>query len=255
MIDLHCHILPGVDDGAQTLEDSIEMAKEAVKEGIETIVATPQHMTSNFHNANHSIISKVKDLNRELKAQGIPLEVLYGQEVRMNSEIMSALEAEELLSVNHKSKYIFIELPYNMMPNYAKNVLYELQLAGYKPILAHPERNKVIQEQPDLLYHFVRNGAITQVTAGSIVGKYGRPAQKLAFNMIEHNLAHVIASDARDTKKKKFYMKAAYDKMQKKYGADTVYQFMENAHVILDGEMVYTDPPERMKAKKGIGIF
>ncbi|KHE73179.1 tyrosine-protein phosphatase [Halobacillus sp. BBL2006] len=255
MIDLHCHILPGVDDGAETMEESIAMAKDAVKEGIETIVATPQHMTSNFYNPNHSIISNVKDLNKKLKEEGIPLDVVYGQEVRMNSEFMSALETEEILSINLKSKYIFIELPSNVVPNYTKNVLYELQIAGYKPIIAHPERNKMLQEQPDLLYHLVKNGAITQITAGSIAGKYGRSAQKLAFKMIESNLAHVVASDARDTKKRKFYMKDAYDKLKKKYGMDMVYQLMENAHVILDGEMVYTDPPERIKMKKGLGIF
>lgn len=254
MIDLHCHILPGVDDGAQTLEDSLAMAKIAVEQGIDTIIATPHHHNGKYKNSRMEVLQKVAELNYELERENIPVEILPGQEIRLEGEIIHKLNSEELLPVNITSGYVFIELPSDQVPNYTKNVFYELQRAGYKPIIVHPERNRRFIKQPDLLYQLVKNGAITQLTAGSIVGKAGRDVQKFAYQLIEANLTHIIASDAHDVKKRGFFLREAYDRLTKRYGSYSVYQFMENTNYVLNGEMVFTDPPERIK-KKLLKVF
>lgn len=254
MIDLHSHILPGLDDGAQTMEESIAMAKTAVEQGIDTIVATPHHLHTRYKNPKNLVLQKTAQLNEELFQEGVLLTVLPGQEVRLNGDI-EAFESDKILSINTDSGYVFLELPSHDVPHYAKKMIYDIQLLGYKPVIVHPERNRILRQQPDQLYNFVRNGAITQVTAASLVGKFGREVQKFAYQMIEFNLTHLVASDAHDTKKRGFFMKEAYNKVEKKFGTDMMYQFMENAHVILDGEMVYTDPPERIRTRKRLGIF
>ncbi|GEN54511.1 tyrosine-protein phosphatase [Halobacillus faecis] len=254
MIDLHNHILPDMDDGAQSMQESIDMAKKAVDQGIDTIVATPHHLHSEYNNPKSLVIQKTAQLNDELFQQGIELTVLPGQVIRLNGDL-EAFKSEEVFSINHNSGYILLELPHHELPHYAKQMLYDIQLLGYKPILVHPERNKFLRQQPNELYNLVRNGAITQVTAASIVGKLGRDIQKFSHQMIEFNLTHLVASNAHDTKKRGFFMKEAYSKIEKKFGTDLVYQLMENAHVVLKGEMVYTDPPERIRTKKRLGIF
>ncbi|MFD1020253.1 tyrosine-protein phosphatase [Thalassobacillus hwangdonensis] len=255
MIDLHCHILPGVDDGANSMKDSLEMAKKAVDEGIDTIVATPHHANRMYENPRMHILEKVEELNHYLGIEGLPLKVLPGQEIRLTGEMMEQMDLDELLPVNESSGYVFVELPPEQVPTYTKQMLYDLQLAGYKPVIVHPERNKRFLKQPDLLYHFVNNGAFTQVTAGSVLGKFGKDVQKFSFQMMEASLTHLIASDAHDTKKRGFFLKDAYEKLRKMYGPNIVYQLMENAQYVLDGEMVYSDPPERIKSKKLLGIF
>ncbi|MGP4061060.1 tyrosine-protein phosphatase [Halobacillus sp. H74] len=255
MIDLNCHILPGMDDGPRDKEESLKMAEAAVQQGIDTIVAAPHHLNSRYDNKSQAILEQCAQLNDTLYQEGIELKVLPGQEVRMHGELSEAIDSGDILPMNQNSGYIYIGFPQHEVPHYAKQVLYDIQLDGYKPVIVHPERNRILQQQPELLYHFVKNGAITQITAGSLVGKYGREPQKLAYQMIEYNLAHLVASNASATKKHQFYMKEAYNKISKKYGAGVMYRYMENAHVVLEGEMVYTAPPERIRTKKRLGIF
>ncbi|WP_394218315.1 tyrosine-protein phosphatase [Halobacillus trueperi] len=253
MIDLNSHILPGLDVGPQSMEESLEMAKAAVEQGIETMVATPHHLHKKYTNPKSIILQKTAQFNDELFHQGIDLTVLPGQAIKINGDMEAFID--EVLPINQNSGYVFLELPDHDLPHYIKQMMYDIQMLDYKPVLIHPECNKILREQPNELYNFVRNGAITLVSAGSIAGKLGREIQKFSYRMIEANLAHLVASNAHDTKKHGFFMKEAYSKIEKKFGADLMYQFMENAHVVLEGEMVYSDPPERFRPKKRLGIF
>ncbi|GGC85009.1 tyrosine protein phosphatase [Thalassobacillus devorans] len=255
MIDIHSHLLPGVDDGAQTLEDSLAMAREAVSQGIDTIVATPHHRNGKYTNPRLNVLYLVQELNFELERAEIPLTVLPGQEVRIHGDMIEELKEEVITPINIDSGYIFVELPNDQVPNYTISMLFELQRAGYIPIIVHPERNKKFIEDPNLLYQFVKSGAYTQVTAGSVAGKFGKSVQKFSHQLIEANLTHVIASDAHDTKRRGFFMKEAMREIKKKYGASYVYHFTENAYYIINGQVVAADPPERIKQKKFLKIF
>lgn len=253
MIDIHCHILPRIDDGAQTIEDSLDMAKEAVREGISSIIATPHHNPS-YRNTKDEIIEAVIELNNSLKEASIPLEILPGQEVRIYGEIVEGLNNGEILSLSH-SQYMFIEFPSNHVPRYAEKLLFDIQLQGLIPIIVHPERNKQLMEQPDLLYQFVEKGALTQVTASSLCGYFGKNIKKFSEQLIEFNLTHFIASDAHNLKNRTFKMAEALDLVDSKYGPDMVYLFKENAELLVENSNIMKELPERIKRKKFLGIF
>src|SRR5690625_4311909 len=198
MIDIHTHILPSVDDGAKTEEDSLEMAKQAVEEGIHTIIATPHHKNGRFENVRENIMTYTNILNELFQSEGIPLTLLAGQETRINGDMVEDLKKGEILPINDTT-YVFVEFSASHVPRYAKQVLFDLQVAGYKPIIVHPERNEELIEHPNRLYDFVRNGALTQITAGSLIGKFGKSIQRFTQQLIEANLTHFIASDAHNT--------------------------------------------------------
>ncbi|GGF22598.1 tyrosine protein phosphatase [Halobacillus andaensis] len=255
MIDIHSHILPGVDDGAQTIEESIEMARVAVEEGIDTIVATPHHQNGDFKNYKNDILIQVSELNRVLEEEEIPLTVLPGQETRIHGGMVEDLQKEEILPINEYSKYVFVEFPHDQVPSYASNLLFNLQVEGYQPIIVHPERNLQLQDNPNLLYSLVKNGAFSQVTAGSITGKFGRTAKKIAYQLIDANLTHVIASDAQNAKGRAFKLKEAYNEIRKHYGQSMMDYFSDNAQYVIDNEPLASDPPLHVKKKKVLGIF
>lgn len=254
MIDIHSHILPGVDDGAQTMEDSIAMAREAVKEGIHTIIATPHNKNGKYENIKSSIISNVLQLNSLLQKENIPITILPGQENRIYGEIIEDMEINKILTLNH-SQYLFIEFPSSHVPRYTEQILYDLQLKNVTPIIVHPERNQELIEQPDKLYKLVNNGVLTQVTAASLAGYFGKKIKIYSQQLIEANLTHFIASDAHNTSTRGFKMGEALDFVESKFGVDMVYMFTENAELLIDGKAVFKEVPEKVKKKKFLGIF
>lgn len=254
MIDIHCHILPGIDDGAATIEDSLAMARAAVKEGITTIIATPHHKNNQFINPKSSIITKVNDLNTVLKQENIPLTILPGQEVRIYGEVLEDYYKEEILTLNH-TKYLFIEFPSSSVPRYAERLLYELQTEGIIPIIVHPERNKELQEKPDLLYQFVKNGALTQVTASSVAGYFGKNVKKFSEQLILNNLTHFVASDAHNVTNRGYKVVEALEVIEKNFGIEYIYLLKENSELILHDKNMMKEIPEPIKKKKFLGIF
>lgn len=254
MIDIHCHILPGVDDGAETMEDALEMAKAAVREGIKQIIVTPHHKRSHYDNPRVIVTQKVAEMNSVLINEGIPLKLSIGQEVRIFGDLLEEYEHGEIATLNDQN-YLLIEFPSNHVPSYAEQLFYELQLKGLIPVIAHPERNQQMIEQPDKLYSLIEKGAISQVTAASLTGAFGKKIQQFSFQLIEANLTHVIASDAHNTHSRGFKMAEAMDLIEKKYGQDYLYLFLENAEYMLDGKMIYKEIPQKIKRKKLFGIF
>ncbi|KAA9013830.1 tyrosine-protein phosphatase [Niallia endozanthoxylica] len=255
MIDIHCHILPGVDDGAQTIEDSIIMAKEAVQEGIRTIIATPHHQNHQYINEKHSILEKVSDLNEQLVKAEVPLKILPGQENRLYGEILEDYLAGGKILPLAESSYLFIEFPSGHVPRYAERLLFEIQTEGLIPIIVHPERNQELIENPDMLYKFVKNGALTQVTAGSVCGYFGKKIKKFSHQLIEANLTHFIASDAHNVTSRGFKMAEAFAEVEKSYGNDMVYMLKENAELLVKNQRVNKEIPEKVVRKKFLGIF
>jgi protein-tyrosine phosphatase len=255
MIDLHCHILPNVDDGPKNVSESIEMAKMAIKEGISTIIATPHHRNEKYENSSSSIFKQVEEFNRVLKEEKIDLTILPGQETRIYGEMIQGLENCEILSLNNNGKYVFVELPSGHVPRYTTQLLFDIQMKGFIPIIVHPERNQEIIENPELLYQLVKKGTLTQVTASSISGHFGKTIKKFALQLVEANLTHFIASDAHNTTSRSFKMVEAYDVVEKKFGIECVYMFRENAELLVKGLNVYKEIPERVKKKKLLGLF
>ncbi|MBD8069408.1 tyrosine-protein phosphatase [Bacillus sp. PS06] len=255
MIDIHCHILPGVDDGAKDLNESLAMAKMAVEEGITSIIATPHHNSGKYETNKEQILQDVADLNRALDQHHIPLTILPGQEPRIYGEMLEGYHTGQLLSLNNTGKYIFVELPSNHVPRYTEKLLFDIQLQGLTPIIVHPERNSEIMENPALLYNLVKKGACTQVTAASLTGHFGKKIKKFSYQLIESNLTHFVASDAHNVTSRCFKMSEALELIEKEFGVDYVYLFNENAEYMIDGKMIMLESPSKIRRKKILGIF
>ncbi|TGB01713.1 tyrosine-protein phosphatase [Halobacillus salinus] len=255
MIDIHSHLLPGVDDGSETFNESIEMAKKALEDGIDTIVATPHHRNELYDNYKNDIKLQVSELNRKLKEENVPVKVLPGQEIHLHGELMTGIKEDEIISLGGDSNFLLIEFPTSHVPRYANQMLYDLQIEGYRPIIAHPERNQEILEQPDVLYSLVKKGAFAQVNAGSLCGDHGSKVKKLSYQLIEHNLAHLVASDAHRVDKKSFRLSEAYSKVEKKLGSEFQYMLMENAQAVVDGDPLILEPPRHIRNSKVFGLF
>ncbi|WP_458411736.1 tyrosine-protein phosphatase [Schinkia sp. CFF1] len=254
MIDIHCHILPCIDDGPASMEASLEMAKQAAEQGIKTIIATPHHKNGSYENPKHTIIQAVETYNNRLKAEGIDLTILPGQENRIFGEIPEDYEAGTIQTIAD-TPYILIELPSSHVPRYTERVLFDLQVKGLKPIIVHPERNAEIINHPDSLYHLVEKGIFTQVTASSVTGHFGKKIQKFTFDLIEAQMAHFVASDAHNVTSRSFKLRDAYEELEKVFGMEARFYFQENAELVVGNQTVYAGAPERIKKKKFLGIF
>jgi protein-tyrosine phosphatase len=254
MIDIHSHILPKVDDGADSFEESIQIARAAVSEGITTIIATPHHQNGKYINNKQSILEKVEELNLFLKKEDVPLSILPGQETRIHGDLLIELENDLILPLNH-TNYVFIELPSGHVPRYTEQMLFDIQMKGLTPIIVHPERNSEIIENPDLLYKLVSKGALTQITASSITGHFGKNIKKFTLQLIEAQLTHFLASDVHSLKNRPFRMADGYGVLNNEFGRDAVYLFKENAELLVKNLTVYKMDPTKIKKKKFLGIF
>jgi protein-tyrosine phosphatase len=254
MIDIHCHILPGIDDGAKDLNDSLEMALQAQSQGITRIVASPHHKNGSFDNNFQDILTEVNLLNKELTKEGIDIEILPGQEVRIYGEMEEDLDVD-LLTVNNSGVYMLIEFPSSHLPRYANKLLFDLQLKGIVPIIVHPERNREIMEDPSKLYRLIKEGSLSQVTASSVTGRMGKKIKKFSLDLISHNLAHFIASDSHNTTTRPFDLREAYETVDKELGTSVRYMLQENPEEMVQGRMIDKDIPERIKKKKVLGLF
>lgn len=254
LIDIHSHILPGVDDGAQTVEDSVNMAKLAVEEGITKIIATPHHQNGKYFNRRNEILNRVIELNRVLQEKNIPLEVLPGQETRIYGELADDLDNGDILPLN-QTNYLFIELPSGHVPRYTEKLLFDVQLKGLTPIIVHPERNSEVIENPNLLLNLVKKGTLTQVTAGSITGHFGKKIQKFSMQLIESNMTHFVSSDAHNISSRSFKVRESISDIEKEFGRQAVYYFRENAELLVKGQTIYKQEPSQIKKKKFLGIF
>ncbi len=196
MIDLHCHILPGLDDGAASLEESLAMAGLAVADGIKGIVATPHTLNGVSTNAVLDILFAVSALERALAAGGISLRIFPGSEAHLVTRMALKIKNGEICTLNNNGKYVLIELPSQSVPAGVKQEVFELKLGGITPIIAHPERNAAIQNNPDILRELIHMGALAQVTAMSLLGDFGPGAGECAKRLLENRLVQLIASDA-----------------------------------------------------------
>jgi len=196
MIDLHCHILPGLDDGAENLEEAVEMAGIAERDGIEKIVATPHFFRNNFVHEDLGIIEeRCRELSSALEAKNIKVEILSVAEVLISHNLIDEIRKNRSYLVLNQSSYMFVEFPSEHVFSGVKELFFELMSEGIMPIIAHPERNSVFARNPSFLYELVQMGVLTQANSGSFSGIYGSKAEEAVFRFLELNLIHFIGSD------------------------------------------------------------
>jgi len=254
MIDLHCHILPGIDDGAEDLDASLAMAEKAISQGITHILCTPHHNNGKYRNPKSNVISLVSMLQAELDKRQLPLTVLEGQEVRITGDLIEDIQQDNILFTDVDDTYILIEFPTMEVPIYTEQLFFELLQMGKTPVIVHPERNAYFRKDPNNLIPFLDMGCLAQLTAPSYVGTFGKDIQKTAKQMVEHNLVQMVASDAHGVKKRTFYLKEAYKQIAKDFGEVKVEKMQQVAKDLLNGDSIDYPSYIEMKKKK-FGLF
>ncbi|WP_225420372.1 tyrosine-protein phosphatase [Lapidilactobacillus bayanensis] len=235
LIDLHCHILPGIDDGSKSIEESLKLANDAVADGIGYILATPHHLDRHYVNHARDVQKAVDDFQDILNERKIPLTIFPGQEVHLNGDLVDRLD--DLLGIDSAMNYLLVEFPHEQVPQYATDLFFQLSLQGITPVIAHPERNAQIQKQPELLYQFIADGALGQLTSTSLIGTFGKKVQRFSEELIAHGMVHVLSSDAHALPNREFKLREAYlelDRLDRNYGP----QFYQNSKHLLNGEPI-----------------
>ena len=232
-IDIHVHILPGMDDGPSTLKESLEMARVAVENGTRTMISTPHCLNGVYVNWRKDILSVCAELNSALKKHNIPLTVLPGSEVHFSPEIINALEKDKLMTLNDTGRYIFLELPDQFIPQATISFINRLKNRNITPIITHPERNPAIQNNVELLYDLISAGALSQITAGSLTGGFG---QQCCQRIIKLQMVHFMASDAHSPRKRPPDLRAAFKNLSSLSGKISAERIMfEAPQAVLEG--------------------
>ena len=193
--DLHCHILPGLDDGAADDKAATNMARMAWESGARRLFATPHYMPGVYAPSPETIASSVKSLREKIAAEGLGLEIIEGSEVSLTERLAKDYQ-EGLIVTLGESDFVLVELPSYSLPTHAADEFFALRLAGAGVILAHPERNSEIRSDPAILREMVDSGLYLQVNAGSLVGEYGKEVQRFARKLVQEGFAHFLGSDA-----------------------------------------------------------
>ena len=194
MIDLHAHLLPGVDDGPTTWDEALEMVRMAAADGVTAMVATSHMMPGDaYPNTRERLLALTAELRERVRAEGIAMDIYPGAEVFMTTDTADLLARGELLTYCDANRYLLLEIPVTEMPTYAIQVIDDLRLQGVTPIIAHPERNLDIIQRPSLAQALVERGALLQVTASSL--RAAPPVRAAARFLLSRGLAHFLASD------------------------------------------------------------
>jgi len=214
MIDIHCHILPGLDDGAKSMEQALEMARMAVGDGIKIIVATPhlfKNRIVNFKDLNDkkTIIQALILFREKLAEEGIDLELFPGCDFPLNYEALQLLDDGEVLTINDSNHYLLLELPDTSLPPAIDDICFHLKSKGLTPIITHPERHFIIQEMPQKLGRLMDLGCLVQMTGSSLTGGFGGSIRKLSRKLVKKGYIQVLATDSHNTSSRPPLLQAA----------------------------------------------
>lgn len=245
MIDLHSHILPGIDDGAQTKDDSRAIAREAVADGTSAIAATP-HVRDDWPTSPDVMEAGVAALRSDFESEGIPLHVLRGGEIALDRLPMLSAEDLARFSVGGAGRYLLLETPYIGWPLGLERAVHELVRSGLTPLLAHPERNGEVQRDITRIERAVAAGALVQVTAASLDGRLGRGARATADRLLDLGLAHVLASDAHTADVREVGLAAAADAVKDR---ELAHYLTEEAPAAIVASEPVPDPPARKRRR------
>ncbi len=216
MIDIHTHIIPGMDDGAEEMYDTLEMIKLAQLSGTKAIVATPHcnipEMYDNYFGNDY--IEQFKKTAKAVKKAGLQVEIYPGMEVFATEDLPELIVDGKIMPIN-QSKYILVEFPFDADPDFAFYILKRMKQVGATPVVAHAERYAFVQDDPQVAYLWQKKGYEVQVNKGSFEGKFGTMPRKTAYRMLSHNLISVIASDAHGSRRRTTYMKDVFEELKR----------------------------------------
>ena len=248
MIDIHSHVLIRADDGPESEEEAVKLLLQAEAAGITDIIMTPHHYSGDFENPGEKVLEMLAVLNKAAESANISVRLYPGQEIRINPNLLYQLLSGTSITLNN-SRYVLIEFSYIEIAEYTDQLIFDLQMNGFVPVVAHPERCTPLMDNIDELYKLVDKGVITQVTAGSVTGLFGSNLKARTLKMIEQNLVHVIASDAHHSATRPFMLFEAYEVIEMELGKFYMDYLKKNAEAILNNEEVTVKSPARNDLK------
>ena len=215
-IDIHCHILPGLDDGPSCIEESLKMIELAAGDGISHIFATPHIMDGVYENRCDGIVASVVELRKHVPDT---IKIFYGADVRITFDLVDRIQNGEVPTLNG-SGYLLIEFPEYVIPPHVDNLIFTLRHRGITPIITHPERHARLVHDLAALASLRDTGAMCQITAMSITGSFGKSTRKACFTMMEKELVDLVASDAHNSNGRPPILSKAYEHIRKEFGSD-----------------------------------
>jgi protein-tyrosine phosphatase len=249
MVDIHCHILPGVDDGASDMDATLAMATRAVEDGIDTIIATPHWPLESDTIPGSRVLELTAEVQAVLNMEKIPLRLVPGHECAITPDLPDELAKGGALAFGGKVRYALLETPYHHLPFYLRDIVFQVQSRGFATVIAHPERNPIIQNDPDQLLEYVRSGCMVQVTAGSLTGQWGPASKKAGLTLFRRGLAHIIASDAHSPNSRPPVMSEARKLVEEAFGEEVARRAVEDLpRKIINGQPIYVPDPADVAA-------
>lgn len=245
MIDIHHHLLWGLDDGADSLQSSLAMARLAVDQGITHIVATSHH-SSHWRFQPEAVAAEADQLRVLLAAERVPLTIGTGCDFHLSYDNLAECRQSPHTFTVNGGDYLLIELPDYALPINMPETLYELQLLGLIPILTHPERNPTLQADPNRMIEWLRGGMLVQITAASILGRFGKRAEKMSLKLIADNWVHIVATDAHNVTSRPPHQREANEFVERKFGKETAQRlFVDNPLAVFENMPIGEQPEPR----------
>lgn len=217
LIDTHNHVLPSVDDGSQSWETSLRMLQQAQLDGIVELVCTPHVLSNKDLDEEEKFISKYNELIEKAENSGIKIKIHLGAELYIQPDLK--LE-KRIATFANNGRYFLLEFPMSMIPPFAATRFFEVLDKKYTAVIAHPERNAGILNDPLKAYELVRKGALLQVTAGSLLGLFGNDVKLVSSQLMDSNIVHIVATDAHDLNRRTLELRKAYDYVASKWGQE-----------------------------------
>lgn len=214
--DIHNHLIPGVDDGAQDLDESITMIKQYIESGYSGVVTSSHYDKGRYLVTRDKVLEGIEKIKNRLIEENISFELYPGNEIQIDSSSIADIKAGKVLRLN-ETRYVLCELPMQTKPLYAKQIFYEMQLEGWTPIIAHPERYEYVRKNPDWLLEFIKSGCLVQINLSSI---FNPALRDIARKLLDRNMVHIIATDAHQSDWRKPYVKEELDQLKDLIGQD-----------------------------------
>jgi len=240
MIDLHCHFLPGIDDGAQTLADGLAMAHAAAADGITYSVMTPHIHPGRYENTRSTIEQAFKGFRLALRKAHVPLHIGMAAEVRLSPDILALLSQNEVPFLGELDGYriMLLEFPHTQITRGADKLVERLLNHGIRPLIAHPERNQDVIRDLSKIEPFVEMGCFLQITAGALVGRFGRAPQRRALQLLELDVFKILASDAHNLDGRRPLLREGMEAAARVIGAPAAHDLVNrNPRIILRGRV------------------
>ncbi len=256
MIDIHSHILPGVDDGARDMEMAMEMVRIYKRNGVNKIIATPHYVKNSSMSTSLEKNKKVlEEVRREIEIAGLDFEIFLGHEIYLCRDILEKLKTGKVGTMNETS-YVFIELPQMDIPDYTRKLIRELVAEGYRPILSHPEKNTLIIEDINIVYDFIGDGALIEVDIPSVCGNFGMDVRRASEELLKHKMVHFLGTGAHSSIRRTPRIDSGLEKIKNLIDDEAFRRLThDNPRRLIEGEKLEIEEAREYRKSKFFDLF